>query len=447
MPYHEDEELALMQGLLDTCLAAAAIIIDQKKRDAENRMKKMKRTLWTRQWILDRPLYGHYEQLMSQLQATDLRGYRGFTRLDPQLFQEIVDRVGPRIQKTDTFFRKALDPGLKIAVTLRYMATGESYRSLSFAFRVGHNTISLFVPQVCKAITEEYMGEVMKCPTTPEEWKMVAQGFADRWQWYNGCGAIDGKHIVIRAPPGSGSLFFSYKKTYSIVLMAVVDAHYRFVYIDVGAQGSSSDGGVFRDCDLFKAMEGQYAGFPEPETIPKDDKHIAYHLIGDDAFALRTWLMKPFPGLGRDVPERIFNYRLSRARRVVENAFGILSNRFRCFLTTMCPVSDNVETVVVAACVLHNLIAVRRPQQYMLEGDHEEEGGDVVKGIWRQGLANEKKWRGFDALPGNTSGKYGKLQREYLKEYYNNVGAVSWQKKAIGVMEEEEVEMQELEEL
>ena len=164
----------------------------------------------------------------------------------------------------------------------------------------------------------------MKCPNTPEEWKVVAQGFSDRWQWYNCCGAIDGKHNALI--PGSGSLFYNYNKLYYIVLMVVVDAHYRCVYIDVGAQGSSSDGGVFKECELFKALDGQYVGLPDPETIPSDAKPIAYHLVGDEAFALKTWMMKPFPGLGRNTEERIFNYRLSRAKRVVENVFGMLSN-------------------------------------------------------------------------------------------------------------------------
>ena len=75
---------------------------------------------------------------------------------------------------------------------------------------------------------------------------------------------------------------------------------------------------------------------------------MPYFLIGDDAFSLQTWMMKPFSRMNMERPERIFNYRLSRARRVVENAFGILANRFRCMLGTMWQDVENTVTIVMA---------------------------------------------------------------------------------------------------
>jgi len=69
------------------------------------------------------------------------------------------------------------------------------------------------------------------------------------------CGAIDGKHVIIKAPPESGSLYYNYKESNSIVLMAVVDHKYCFSYIDVGCNGRVSDGGVFRNCSLYQALE------------------------------------------------------------------------------------------------------------------------------------------------------------------------------------------------
>ncbi|KAJ8029927.1 hypothetical protein HOLleu_29460 [Holothuria leucospilota] len=97
--------------------------------------------------------------------------------------------------------RKALEPGHRLAITPRYMASGDSYTSLSYNFRVAHNTISKVIPETYEAIIQNNLEEVMTCPSTPEEWKLVTQSFSDRWNFHNTCGAIDGKHVAIKCPP------------------------------------------------------------------------------------------------------------------------------------------------------------------------------------------------------------------------------------------------------
>ena len=236
-----------------------------------------------------------------------------------------------------------------------------SYHSLAFSFRVAHNTISKFVPEVCRAIVEEYKNEVFQTPTTPAEWKRVADEFRDRWNCPHCCGAIDGKHVCLKQPKGSGSLFFNYKGFFSIVLLAVVDASYKFLWADVGANGSSSDCGVYNRSELEPALREGYIGFPDPEPLPNDDKDFPYFLVGDDAFPLRAYMMKPFSHRYMNKEERIFNYRLSRARRVVENAFGILANRFRCLLGQLETVPDTAIDIVKACLCLHNLMRIRYP--------------------------------------------------------------------------------------
>lgn len=280
-----------------------------------------------RHWLLRRADHGQYEQLLTELNREDPSGYKNFLRMTPEIFRELVDALSPLLEKKDTFMRKALEPGLKIAITLRYLATGDSYKSLMYSFRVAHNTISRIIPETCEAIIDHLSGEVMSCPNSPQAWKEVANKFSKKWNFHNTLGALDGKHIAIKCPPNSGSLYYNYKHFYSIILMALADADYKFLYVDIGANGSASDGGVFNDSDIYRALEVDTAGLPEPASMPNDDKPVPFFIVGDDAFPLRSWLMKPFPHRGLDNEQRIFNYRLSRARRVVENAFGILVHR------------------------------------------------------------------------------------------------------------------------
>jgi hypothetical protein len=111
-------------------------------------------------------------------------------------------------------------------------------------------------------------------------------------------------------------------------MMALVDASYKFLYVDIGKSGRAGDGRVFADCDLREALDDGSLNIPTQQPYPHDDEPMPFFMIGDDAFPLRHYLMKPFPQRGLTNAQRIYNYRLSRARRTVENAFGILANRY-----------------------------------------------------------------------------------------------------------------------
>ena len=185
---------------------------------------------------------------------------------------------------------------------------------------------------------------------------MIALDFTNQWNFPNCLGALDGKHVAIRPPANSGSQYFNYKHFNSIVLMALVDASYRFIYIDVGNYGRVSDGGVFNNCTLSMALEKNTLNFPKDRQPPGWPMALPYVVIADDAFALKSNIMKPYGSHGLTVDQRIYNYRLSRARRVAENAFGIMCSRFRIFGKPIELSADKAKIITIAACCLHNLL-------------------------------------------------------------------------------------------
>ena len=100
-----------------------------------------------------------------------------------------------------------------------------------------------------------------------ELWRKVAAGFKQQRNFPNCVGALDGKHVVIQKPAGSGSLFLNYKGTFSIVLLALVDHNYNFIAVDVGAYGSNSIGGIFANSNLGKSLNAGTLHVPPPAPL------------------------------------------------------------------------------------------------------------------------------------------------------------------------------------
>ena len=189
----------------------------------------------------------------------------------------------------------------------------------------------------------------------------------------------------MRRPINSGSYYFNYKGFFSIVLLGLVDADYKFIYIDVGCNGRISDGGVYRNSSLSQALSENRLNVPAAQAVANSDAVLPYVIVADDAFPLKDHIMKPYPMRNLSKEQRIYNYRLSRARRIVENAFGILANRFRVFLSPISLSPDNTEKIVLASCVLHNYLRTKSPKRYTPNGCIDTEGireGIVIEGEW-----------------------------------------------------------------
>ena len=130
---------------------------------------------------------------MAELNSEDVRTYSNFMRNDADMFGELLGRIQDKIQKTDTHLRKALPADLKLAVTLRYLSTGNTYKEMMYQFCVPQNTISIFISEVCNALMDELQDESMpKVGSSELYWRQIAYDFLNCWNLANCLGAIDG---------------------------------------------------------------------------------------------------------------------------------------------------------------------------------------------------------------------------------------------------------------
>ena len=111
----------------------------------------------------------------------DENAFANYVRLPPDMFDELLNRISSVIQRRDTHTRPALDAGMKLAMTLRHLTTGDRYHTLQYDFRCSYSTVVWSVQEVCQAIIQELMDDVMPLPRTQEDWTAIAQQFQDRW--------------------------------------------------------------------------------------------------------------------------------------------------------------------------------------------------------------------------------------------------------------------------
>ncbi|KAH1016988.1 hypothetical protein HUJ05_007726 [Dendroctonus ponderosae] len=243
-------------------------------------------------------------------------------------FKKLLIRNSPHVTK-QSITRKCTSALDKLIITLRYLATGESFRNLMYNFRIHESTISLFIPVVLKAIYEELKDNYLKVPDISAEWLEI--------------------HLL------TGSPFFNYKQRHSIVLLAI----------------ALSDGGVFWESDLSKALARNCLTMPEDHALPGRTMHVPFVTFADTAFTLSEKILKPHSFKGMSKAQRVFNYKLSRAGRVLKNAFVILASRFLIFLTTI-PLSPEKTTLILqASCALHNFLLKENNSQYTSNNQEE----------------------------------------------------------------------------
>ena len=148
----------------------------------------------------------------------------------------------------------------------RFLATGESYRSLAFQFRIHHSWISVIVRQTLNAICERLQKVAIPEPNE-ETLKQTVDGYYRRWHFPHCCGSIDGKHLRIICQGKSRSHYFNHKDFYSIVMLTLVDDNYKFLAVDAGSYGTEGDAGIFAKSPL-GTNHSKAIKFPPPGPLP-----------------------------------------------------------------------------------------------------------------------------------------------------------------------------------
>lgn len=283
---------------------------------------------------------------------------------------------------------------------------------LHIDYRIGLSTISNIIREVCGSLWSTYKKSCFP-PLTEQLLENTAKDFEERANFPHCIGAIDGKHVRVIKPMGSASMNFNYKHFFSILLLAVCDSNYKFLYIDVGAPGKSSDSTTFKNSTLYKLLQSNTIKLPSPKPVSENRPYkVPYVLVGDEGFGLCQFLLRPFAGKYLPVGKKVFNYRLTRARRYIECSFGIMTNKWRIFHRALNVEESLAESLIKTCCLLHNFV-------------RERDGYNFDDIVCVNGLVDDM--RVDNSQPGNAT----KCVRTVLTEYFLNEGQLPWQMKKI----------------
>lgn len=264
-------------------------------------------------------------------------------------------------------------------------------------------------------------------PSSTKEWTDVADQFDKQWNFPHCLGSMDGKHIILQSPIKSGTEYYNNKSFFSIVLFALVDANYNFIYANVGCQGRISDGGVFKNCDLYKKIANNSLKVTQALPLPQRSIHTPFVFVADKAFSLSEIIMIPFSGThSMHTKEQVFIYRLSRCRRVVENVFGICSSIFRVLRKPLLLEPEKAEIIVMTIVYLHNFLRKSSFSRntYTPPGCFDsEDDGRLIEGYWRQ---NDQPLQPLRNNPRRSTITAKEIRDEFATYFIEN-GALPWQ--------------------
>ena len=296
--------------------------------------------------------------VMADTQFDDEQWYENF-RTTRETVQFILNEIEGDIIRRDTAMRRAVGARCRLAILLYYLSSTAEYRTIANLFGVSKSFVCNCVKEVSSVIVQKLQSRFITIPQG-DELDEVMRIYNDRWQFPMCAGAIDGTHIPIIAPLVDPADYVNRKNYHSINMQAVVDSKYLFRDIVVGWPGSVHDARIFSNSDLYiRGNENKL--FPRNLSQTLQGCEIQPLLLGDPAYPLLHWLIKPYPeNVNTPDIERNFNKRLSRARMTVENTFGRWKGRFQKFLKRVDMQVSTLVIVITASCILHNICEIQK---------------------------------------------------------------------------------------
>ena len=283
--------------------------------------------------------------------------FKKLFRVSKGTFRVILGRISHDLVR-DTVCEEPISPECRLAICLFRLARGDYMYTIAEMAGIGVSTVCTIVKEVCESIVRNLWQDTVQghFPSNEAEVKEKMLDMEQLWQFPCAWGAVDGCHLPIKCPVGGMDFckeYYNFKNFYSIILMGMVDAHYRFIWASCGYPGNSHDSTVFKSTKLWEDLTG---GNIIP-NIGKDVGGVTVPplILGDSAFPSQPWLMKPFTNAVLTPVQSNFNYRLSRARMVVECAYGQLKGRWRVLMRKSESSPMEVRSACLACVVLHNI--------------------------------------------------------------------------------------------
>ena len=268
-------------------------------------------------------------------------------RVSHATFQYLCTKLSPHIGKVDTIMRRAIAVEKRVALTLWFLATGADYRTIGHLFGVAKSTVCVVTKEVIYSIVTFLLPHYIKIPQG-NAMKEVVHGFDRDYDFPQCAGAVDGTHIPIVSPQECPADYYNRKGWHSVIMQGMVNNRGLFIDIYVGWPGRVHDARVFANSSL--CTRGQNNTLLPNWVKRISNTDVPLVVLGDPAYPLLDWLMKAFPDTGYlTQQQRNFNYRLSKARVVVEHSYGRLKGRWRCLLKRVDVSVYDVSDLVIAS--------------------------------------------------------------------------------------------------